>query len=181
MGEKYYSNYIVDINLDNIKFKTFTYNELMAFLLLNYYDINNNCVVGWEIDGFIHPLGMKYLEFSIPCKDNSYILGLVDNEAGKKTIAFCMEYNDNYETYLEDEEKTVYITFIETNYYFKRKGVLKKAFEYIKKEFIKYSSVILTSMSDEGKEINLFDRIVKVFDGSGVKVTEEDKVTLIRR
>lgn len=182
MLDRYYRNYIDGINIDEIEFKTFTYLELQQFFMVNYYDTDNNQLVCWNFDGSFYPFGMTYLEFSIPCKDNSYIVGLVKNNIGKETIVFCLEYNDNYAIFSEEEKSMAYITFIETNHYLKKRGILKKSLDYIKKQFRGYSTVVLTSMSGEGSNIDLFQRIVDLFEDTDVSVKEEKSVnSLIRR
>ena len=129
---KYYRDYIYKVDLNNIEFKSYSYDELMEFLRINYYDNEFNKSVFWCPDGFITPFGMYYLDFETYSYDVSYLLGLVDNSKGGKTIAFCMVYDDNYGLIDEEDNKVGYIFTVETNYFFRNKGVLKKAFNYIK-------------------------------------------------
>ena len=179
--DKYYRDYIDNVNVDNIEFKTFSYDELQGFFRTYYYDKDLEQPVFWIEDGFIHPFGMHYLEFSIPYKDNYYILGLVDNNKGGKTIVFCMEYDQSYQIPLEEEKKVGYITFVETNYYFRNKGILKRAFDYIKDEFGEYSVLVMTSMSNDGSRVRLFQRVVDLFKDTNVKVHKNDYVYSLKR
>lgn len=179
--DKFYHDHIEDVNIDNIEFKTFTYEELQLFLITNYYDHDLCSGVFWIDDGYIHPFGLHYLEFDIPYKDNQYVLGIVDNNIGGKTIAFCMEYDNNYRVPLEEEIKVGYIIFIETNYYFRNKGVLRRAFDYIKEEFSNYDVLTMTSLSGDGNKILLFDRFVDLFKDTNVKVEKSDYVNFLVR
>lgn len=178
---KYYHDYVDGVNVENIEFKTFSYSELQEFFRTYYYDNELEQPVFWMHDGLINPFGMHYLDFSIPYEDNKYILGIVDNNKGGKTIAFCMEYDLSYEIPLEEDKKVSYIIFVETNYYFRKQGVLKKALEYIRREFTNYSVLVMTSMSADGSKVKLFDRIRQLFNDDGTLIYENDYIYSLRK
>ena len=179
--DKYYREYIDGVNLDCIEFRTLSYNELQDFFRTYYYDGELDQPVFWVHDGLINPIGMHYLDFSIPYQDNKYILGIVDNNKGGKTIVFCMEYDSSYEIPLEEDKLVSYIIFVETNYYFREKGVLKRALEYIRHEFMDYSVLVMTSMSADGSKVKLFDRISNLFDDTGALIYENDYIYSLRK
>ena len=94
--KRYYKNYIDGVSIENIEFKKFSYSELQEFLRNNYYDDELKRPVYWRPNGFVSPFGLQYLDFTSYSDDLSYLLGIVDNSSGKKTIVFCMEYDNNY-------------------------------------------------------------------------------------
>jgi len=112
---KYYRDYIYKVDLNNIEFKSYSYDELMEFLRINYYDNEFNKNVFWCPDGFTTPFGMYYLDFETYSYDVSYLLGLVDNSKGGKTIAFCMVYDDNYGLIDEVDNKVGYIFTVDSS------------------------------------------------------------------
>lgn len=179
---KYYNDYIASVDSDNVEFKLFTYDEMQEFLMKNYVDYDSGRLVCWENDGVICPYGMQYLEFSIPCRDFSYVVGLVNNSKGGKTIAFCIEYNNNYQCLLDEDKKVVYILFVETNYYFRKRGIFSKALSYIKKVFSDCDLLVISTESDMGLEVGVFDRFVKLFNDTNVSlVKDEFVISLLKR
>ena len=171
---KYYKDYIANVNINNIEFRSFTYDELLVFLKENYYDEEFDKQVCWEPNGITCPFGMYYLDF-ITCSDeSSYMLGLVDNSKGTKTIVFCMIYDKEFGPRNEKDTNVGYISFIETNYFFRRKGVLKVAFKYIKEIFKNSDVLVVSPESLKGSEISIFKRISLLFEGMTEVVSEDD-------
>jgi len=172
---KYYKDYINGVSIDNIEFKTFNYDELLVFFKKNYYDLDFNKYVCWQPDGLIDnvPFGLYYLDFIASSNDFSYMLGLVDNSKGTKTIVFCLVYDLDYGLVDEEENKVGYISTIETNYFFRNKGVLNIALEEIKMLFKNNEILVVSPESIKGSQVGIFKRICDKFEGK-VKVIDED-------
>lgn len=171
---KYYKDYVYGVDIENIEFKSFNYKELLDFLKENYYDDEFNKFVYWEPDGFMSPFGMYYLEFETYSEDLSYLLGLVNNSKGRKTIAFCMVYDNNFGPIDEVETKVGYVFTVETNYFFRNKGVLKKAFDYLRKTFESFDILVLSPESVKGSEITISKRISSLFEKKPIVMSEEE-------
>ena len=171
---KYYRDYISGVDLSKIEFKTFNYDELHNFLKENYYDGEFNKNVYWEPDGFMAPFGLYYLDFITSSDDFSYMLGLVDNNKGCKTIVFSLIFDKNYGPIDEDENNVGYISMIETNYFFRNKGVFKKSLEYIKELFRDNNILVISPESIKGSEVFVFKRISSIFDGKKSVIWEDE-------
>lgn len=171
---KWYQDYLKDVNLDDIEYKSFNYQELLKFLKENYYDEEFNKYVYWEPDGFMSPFGMYYLEFSTSSYDFSYFLGLVNNYKGTKTIAFCMVYDDNFGPRDETENRYGYISTVETNYFFRDKGVLNKSLVQLKDVFKNNDILVLSPESLQGSRVGMFEKI-KTHLGDTIDIITEDE------
>ena len=173
---KYYKDYIYDVSIDKIEFKIFNYDELFQFLKENYYDFEFNKYVYWRPNDLmtITPFGLYYLDFASSSNDSSYMLGLVDNSKGTKTIVFCLVYDLNYGLVDEDNNKVGYISTIETNFFFRNKGILNIALDEIEKLFKDNEILIVSPESINGEKVGVFKKISDKFDGK-VKVIDEDE------
>lgn len=178
---KYYRDYVAGVDIDSIEFKNFTYKELLDFLKINYYDNEFNKFVCWEPDGFMTPFGMYFLDFAPYSEDLSYLLGLVNNSKGGKTIAFCMIYDKNYGPMDEDDKRVGYIDKVETNYFFRNKGVLKKSLNYIREIFKDNDVLVLSPESLDGSAISISKRIASLFGEKPMVMDEEEYVDSLAR
>ena len=122
----------------------------------------------------ITPFGLYYLDFASSSNDSSYMLGLVDNSKGTKTIVFCLVYDLNYGLVDEDNNKVGYISTIETNFFFRNKGILNIALDEIEKLFKDNEILIVSPESINGEKVGVFKKISDKFDGK-VKVIDEDE------
>ena len=178
---KYYRDYISGVDIDNIEFKIFNYDELHKFLKENYYDSEFNKDVYWEPDGFMAPFGLYYLDYITSSEDFDYMLGLVDNAKGCKTIVLCLIYDRNYGPIDEEDNKVGYISMIEVNYFFRNKGIFKKSFEYIKDLFKDNNILVISPESINGNEVSVFKRISSIFDGKISVIDEEEYYDSLRK
>lgn len=176
---KYYKDYVNGISINEIEFKRFNYNELFEFLKENYYDDECNKYVYWEPDGFMAPFGLYYLDLITSSNDFSYMLGLVDNQKGTKTIVFCLTYDLDYG--MIDENKVGYISTIETNYFFRNKGVLNIALDEMKDLFKNNDVLVVSPESIKGEKVGIFKRISDLFDGEVTVIDEDDYVDSLKR
>lgn len=171
---KYYRDYISGVDIDKIEFKIFNYYELHKFLKENYYDGEFNKDVYWEPDGFMAPFGLYYLDYITSSEDFDYMLGLVDNAKGCKTIVFCLIYDRNYGPIDEEDNKVGYISMVEVNYFFRNKGIFKKSFEHIKDLFKDNNVLVISPESIKGNEVSVFKRISSIFDDKISVIDEEE-------
>ena len=171
---KYYQDYIKDIDINNMEFKSYSYDELLEFLKQNYYDDEFKKYVYWEPDGFMAPFGMYYLEFSTSSYDFSYLLGLVNNSKGGKTIAFCMVYDDNFGPRNDIDNRYGYLSTIETNYFFRDKGILNMALEHLKDVFKNNNVLVVSPESLQGSRVGIFEKI-KISLSNAIDVISEDE------
>lgn len=171
---KYYKDYIEGVDLTNIEFKHFNYQELLEFLNQNYYDKDFQKSVYWEPDGFMSPFGMYYLDFITCTEDTSYLMGITNNSKGGKTIAFCMIYDASFGPIDEENNKVGYINTIETNYFFRKKGILNRALEHIKNTFKDYEVLVFSPESITGNKISITKKISEIFDKNITIMTEDE-------
>lgn len=171
---KFYKDYVYNVDIDNIEYRCFTYNELLEFLKSNYYDDELNKYVCWQPDGFNAPFGMYFLDFMPYSEDLSYLLGFSKNSKGTNTIVFCMIYDRNYASVNDDNKKISYIDKVETNYFFRNRGIFTKSLNYIREVLKDNNIVVISPESVMGSKISLFKKISSLFDGEP-KVMDEDE------
>ena len=99
MLEKWINGYIDGVNVSNIEWINLDSSMLDEFINDNYYDELSYEYVCDKDATKIYPtlLGMEYLNLTSPNMDDydyNYILGIVDNKIGKKTVVACMIYID---------------------------------------------------------------------------------------
>ena len=112
---KWYNDYIKNVDLEKIQWIKFNANELDTFLENNYLDKEVWEYVHDENANSLYPtlLGMNYLNINSPLnnKEYSFLLGIVDNNIGKKTVVAATIYLDEYIIFT-DQEIPVIINFI---------------------------------------------------------------------
>lgn len=112
---------------------------------------------------FPTPLGMHYLNFYSPinCEKCSFLLGIIDNNIGKKTIVCSITYFDEYFRFTDQKIPLTYISTIEVNSFFRNQGLCKRICE-IFFDFINPNQYILTSeLSLMGRECKVYDILIK--------------------
>ena len=171
---KYYQDYIKDTNIDNIEFKCYSYDELLEFLKENYYDDDFEKYVYWEPKGLMAPFGLYFLDFDACSKDFSYLLGLVNNSKGCKTIVFSMVYDDNFGPRNDTDNSYGYLFTIETNYFFRGKGIFNEALEHLKEVFKNNNILVISPESIQGSRVGVFEKI-KSSLGDTTEVISEDE------
>ena len=107
-------------------------------------------------------------------EDFDYMLGLVDNAKGCKTIVFSLIYHRNYGPIDEEDNKVCYISMIEVNYFFRNKGIFKKSFEHIKDLFKDNNVLVISPESIKDSEVSVFKRISSVFDDKTSVIWEDE-------
>ena len=163
-----YNNYIESIDINNIEYISLNNDELMDFYLKNYYDSNNKLVAfSYNNDlNWNSPIGMYYLNFE-KMPGMKYILGIVNNNIGKKTIVSCLVYCDEYKMFSNLSEYITYLSTVETNIYFRNMGLyynlINNSFRFMNPN----QHILISEISNMEKNCHVFDSFVKIFRSNG--------------
>ena len=149
---RWINNYIKNVNLDEIEWIKFNATELDTFLEDNYLDKEEWEYVHDENANSLYPtlLGMNYLNINSPINDKEYsfLLGIVDNNIGKKTIVAATIYLDEHLIFTDQERPVTYISTMEVNSFFRKRGIFKKMCE-ILINFVNHNQHIVTTKQTE--------------------------------
>lgn len=172
-ANKWISEYIENINLEKIEWIKLNSSELNNFIRENYLDEDTWQYVRDENVNSLYPtlLGMHYLNLdnSINNRAYSFLLGIVDNNIGKKTIVGATIYLDEYFIFTDQESPLTYISTMEVNSYFRNRGIYKKMCEVLIK-FVNQNQHIITTMQSEiGLKCHVFEILKKELEKSGFK------------
>lgn len=172
-ANKWISEYIENINLEKIEWIKLNSSELNNFIRENYLDEDTWQYVRDENVNSLYPtlLGMHYLNLdnSINKRAYSFLLGIVDNNIGKKTIVGATIYLDEYFIFTDQESPLTYISTMEVNSYFRNRGIYKKMCEVLIK-FVNQNQHIITTMQSEiGLKCHVFEILKKELEKSGFK------------
>ena len=128
--DKWVNNYIKNVNLDEIEWIKLNTTELDSFLEDNYLDKEEWEYVHDENANSLYPtlLGMNYLNINslINDKEYSFLLGIVDNNIGKKTIVAATIYLDEHLIFTDQDGPVTYISTMEVNSFLRKRGIFKK-------------------------------------------------------
>ena len=159
------NNYIVPLKKEEIVWLNLTNDEFQRFLKDNYVDDNNNQVM-WCISWLPTILGMQYLNFFNTTGFN-YLIGVIPNKLGKKTIVASLCYEKKRIWSLEQEKPVNSIQNIETNSFYQKQGLFNilstKIIECLDKDL----DLVITDEQDDGIEFHTVDRIKKVLNEQG--------------
>lgn len=170
--EKWEKEYIDNIDLSNIEWINLDNAQLINFYKENYLDER---LWQYASDGLIStevqcPLGMKYLSYD-NYNEYNFLLGVAKNNCYKKTILCAMIYLENYYAYKAQIIPVTYIISVETNKYFRNKGLYKKLCE----ESINYLNpeqhIITSKESEIGKECGAFKILKDILISNGFDKT----------
>ena len=132
--EKWTNDYIKNIDSKKIEWIRLNSTELDEFLQKNYLDKELWEYVHDKEANSLYPtlLGMHYLNLYSPLneKEYSFLLGIVNNSIGKKTIVCSITYLDEYFVFNGQEEPLTYVSTIEVNSFFRNQGLCKKCVKY---------------------------------------------------
>jgi len=165
---KWYNNYIEGVNLSEIEWKKFNFNQLICFLHQNYYDedYESFVMVRDENNSFL-PIGMTYLSFDKLDTSDEYLLGLVGNRKGTKTIVACMIFKSKCLLEYDSIKPVTYIETVETNKYFHFNGIFTKMINELPKFIDNSQNVLITPDEGIGKEIGVNERIKTILLAEG--------------
>ncbi len=159
--DKWVRDYIDNIDISNIEWIKLNCEELDDFFEENYLDKEEwEYVLDEETNSlFPTPLGLSYLTLNNPRSELSYnfLLGVVNNNIGKKTVVGDIIYLDEYFLFENQIETFTYIVGVEVNAYFRNRGIARKMYGAFF-QIVRPNQHILTSMlSDMGKRYNLLE------------------------
>ena len=168
---KWINNYIKNVNLDEIEWIKLNATELDTFLENNYLDKEEWEYVHDENANSLYPtlLGMNYLNINNPINDKEYsfLLGIVDNNIGKKTIVAATIYLDEYFIFTDQEKPVTYVSTMEVNSFFRKKGI----FKLMCKEFINFINpnqhMVTTKQTEMGLMCKTFDTLQRTLISNG--------------
>ena len=169
MQEKWMQEYISNIDISKIEWIKLDANELEKFLFDNYFDKDEYKYVCDEDIHYDTPFGLHYLTYDITktCPDCKFILGIVTNNIGKKTIVADLIYMDSYYLFAKQTKPFTSLISVETNYYFQNKGIYKRLCNEIIK-FIPLNQHILVSLESEiGRQCHVANILEKALIEKG--------------
>ena len=159
--DKWVRDYIDNIDISNIEWIKLNCEELDDFFEENYLDRVEWEYVLDEDANSLFPilLGLSYLTLNNPRSELSYnfLLGVVNNNIGKKTIVSDIIYLDEYFIFGNQTIPFTYIASVEVNTYFRNRGITRKMYGAFF-QIVRPNQHVLTSMlSDMGKRYNLLE------------------------
>lgn len=166
---KWINQYIENVDLSNIQWLCLNSDELSEFYQSNYLDFDE-----WQyvIDDdktnyYSSPLGLHYLRLDYNKEDYKFLIGVVNNNINKKTIVAAMIYLDNYYIFDNQQEPFTYVSSIEVNSFFWRRGIFKKlCFNAIK--FININqNILLSDESMMGRKYRVIEKFRKILVDCG--------------
>ncbi len=168
---KWINNYIKNINLDEIEWIMLNAAELDAFLEDNYLDKEEWEYVHDENANSLYPtlLGMHYLNINSPINDKEYsfLLGIVDNNIGKKTIVAATIYLDEHLIFTDQDRPVTYISTMEVNSFFRKRGIFKKMCEMLINFVNPNQHIVTTKQTEMGLMCKTFDTLQRTLISNG--------------
>lgn len=146
---RWVNDYIKNVDLKTIKWIKVSVSEYDKFIQDNYLDKKV-----WQYvlnkGSYCNTLfGMSYINSDHDFNSiNSYLLGIVDNNIGKKTIVAATIYNENCFLYNGQVKPVTYIISMEVNSYFRKHGIFKNMCDELI-NFINPCQPIVTSKESE--------------------------------
>ncbi|MBR3661048.1 MAG: hypothetical protein IKN63_03990 [Bacilli bacterium] len=168
---KWENEYIHGVNLENIEWIKLNNIDLRKFYEENYLDRKLWQYVSIKSGIFNCPFGLYYLTIDAPSSliDYNYLLGIVDNKIGKKTIVADMIYYENYHFFGEKIKPMTYISTVEVNHYFRSKGIFKKLCEEVINFINQDNNIMVSPESEMGKIYNTFEIFKNILMEKGFK------------
>ena len=168
--DKWVDEYIKNIDINNIEWKSLNAIELYNFFQENYLDKNLCEYVHDNTKSlYLQPLGMHYLTFDSPVNEQDYnfFLGLVNNSINKKTIVGAIIYSNTYYLFSDQTIPYTYILSVEINYYFRNMGL----FKIMSDNFYNYVNpnqhILTTKESELGKQCRALEIFKEIFKNKG--------------
>lgn len=176
LKEKWKKQYIEDLDLTKIEWVNLNNEQLMNFYNENYLDKEDWQYVSNQ-DSWGTPFGLRYLSFRNQNLNYSFLLGLVKNNIDKKTIVAAMIYIDKYFLFKSQEVPITFICTIETNSYFRNKGIYKQLCNQILNFINSSQHIVITSQTDMGKKCNVLNILKEtIFKNGFDKTIWEDNI-----
>ena len=163
--DRWYQEYIEDIDLANIKWIKLNASELIEFYDENYYDQESKSyALSTEKNSIIvSPFGLSITSIYSDQTNSDYthVLGIVPNKKGKYTIVAKAKINEHYK-YLDEVPECTYIDYIETNSFFRRRGLFKETVKALSKLIDSTKDIILTPETEMGSLCRTTDHLRQI-------------------
>lgn len=170
LNEKWINNYIDNIDLSKIEWIKFDGEQLMTFYQENYLDEDVWQYVFSRVNSpYVSPIGLHYLSFDYSNNNYSFLLGIVDNYIGKKTIVSAMIYFEKYYMFENQSIPLTYISSVETNSYFWNKGIYKRLCEVVINFINSEQHILISEESDMGKRYHVVKKLEETLVKNGFK------------
>lgn len=165
---KWYNNYIEGVNLEEVEWKKFNFEQLMRFLHQNYYDEDyESFVMVRDKNNNFLPIGMTYLSFDNLNTRDEYLLGLVKNKKGTKTIVASMIFKSKCLLEYDSIKPVTYIETIETNRYFHFNGLFTQMIRVLPQFIDNDQNIIITPENGVGATIGIIEKIKRILIEQG--------------
>lgn len=138
--------------------------QLFQFLMENYVD--NNKQVMWNINWLPTALGTRYINF-LHSAGFKYLIGVIPNKVGKKTIVACLCYQNDKICSISQEKPVNYIQTIEVNAFYQRQGLFKLLASKIKDVIDLDKDLVITDEADDGIKFHTTSRIANILKEQG--------------
>lgn len=158
LKEKWEKDYIKDIDLTKIEWVNLNNEQLMKFYDENYLDKQEWQYVSNK-DTWGTPLGLRYLSFRHQNLNYNFLLGLVKNNVNKKTIVTAMIYETEYFIFKNQDIPVTFISTVETNLYFRNKGLFKQLCNELLNFINPSQHIIVTRETDMGSKCNVLNTL----------------------
>ena len=169
INEKWINDYINDVDISKIEWVKFDIEQLMNFYDENYWDKDVWKYVVSDVDStFESPIGLHYLNFNYTT-NYSFLLGIVDNKINKKTIIAAMVYLENYYIFNNQQTPLTYMSTVETNSYFRNKGIYKKLCEVAINFLNPNQHILISKESDIGSKCQVAKKLKEALVEKGFK------------
>lgn len=163
--KKWLHNYIDNVDITNIEWLNLNQKELSVFFNNNYYDEKEYAFV---FDGYYTvPFGLHYLTFNSFNYSYNCLLGVVDNNIGKKTIVAAMVYDEDLYLFEEQCVPVTYISTVEVNSYFRNNGIYKRMCDEFVKIFNSDQYLVISKESEMGKLCGVVKNLDKALYSNG--------------
>lgn len=169
--EKWIENYIKNIDLKNIYWIHLNSTELDEFIQKNYLDKELWEYVHDKEANSLYPplLGMHYLNLYSPINEKKYsfLLGIANNNIGKKTIVCSVTYLNEYFIFNGQEEAFTYVSTIEVNSFFRNRGLCKKMSEIFFDFINPKQHILISKQSEMGKKCKVYQILKRIATQKG--------------
>lgn len=154
---KWFEDYIVPFDKEEVTWLNLTSEELKEFLDKNYLDSNK--YVGWNNSFLYNVLGMQYLGYINIIPGFKYLIGVIPNKIDKFTIVASLCYDTDHFFELNQTVGVNWIQMVETNVFYQNNGLFNQICKMLP-SYIDYSKdLILTDESTDGMKYHTHQKI----------------------
>lgn len=169
--ENWIKDYIPELDFNKIKWVILDGDNFYNFLIENYYDGEYIVLPDLEADEVI-PLGLVYTTFRKYDEGSKYLISYQENNKGLKTILSCLKYYENYKV-LDLDDYITFANYIETNFFYKGKGLFKLTIKkFLEMAYIN-NYVITTPESPEGSICHTVGHLKELLLSKGILVFDD--------